>query len=388
MIDVDRAQVMAYRIAAHGLHRDESDLARLAVFDLGVQDITARDTARLAAVARLAGAAPSLDDDARCTLLWSHRGAPHYHRADDVHRLITALLPVDDADAEARMLWQRTEIAAADMPATRIIATAATALRAVVEKPMTKGAVSAAVTEVLPSALTRWCRRCDTTHIHEQLMRLAAPLAGLRLAAGTSPATLAPLTPQPPMPTTPDLAEARRIVTHYLRLHGPSTAAAAAEFVGTSRATVLDHLWPDGLAEVRVDGHRRWLPADAVPALENPPEPTPVRLLPPADPLLQGRDRQLLVPAKEHRTEVWKVLGNPGAVLADGEIVGVWRAKVAGNRLDVTVTPLLPLSAAARAQLEPEAATVATARGLRDVRVIVPSAHPHHRRGSTSSGHG
>ncbi len=50
-LDVDRAQVLAYRVAAHQLDRPAIGLQELAVFDLGVQD-TAFGTARLALAAR------------------------------------------------------------------------------------------------------------------------------------------------------------------------------------------------------------------------------------------------------------------------------------------------------------------------------------------------
>lgn len=369
MTSVNRDQVMAYRIAAHGLHREVPDAEKLAVFDLGVQDVTARDTARLALAARLAGPAPSLVDDARFTLAWSHRGAPHYHRSDELRRLIPSLVPVDDSDAGARMLWQRKEIESADLPMTEILTTAAKALREVVVAPMTKGAASTAVTALLPGSFSRWCRPCGATHIHEQLMRLAAPLAGVRLEAGITPATLAPLARRSPIPTEPDIEEARRTVERYLRLHGPATATEAAGFVGTTRKIVADALWPNTLATVTVDGRTRYLPADSLPTLENPPEPTPIRLLPPWDPFLQARDRATLVPDKNAQKEIWRILGNPGAVLANGELAGTWRATTSGSRLDVTVTSLLPLPRQARAELEPEAVRVAETRGLSGVSI-------------------
>ncbi|WP_199433901.1 DNA glycosylase AlkZ-like family protein [Qaidamihabitans albus] len=371
MLDVDRRQVLAYRIAAHGLHRTDSDPARLAVFDLGVQDVTARDTAALALAARLAGTvtARTLADDPGFVLAWTHRGAPHYHRAAEFPRLVPALFPLHDADAEARMLWQRKEVATAGMPATEVLLTAARAMREVVGTTMTKGTASTAVTRVVPAGLSRWCRPCQATHIHEQLMRLAAPLAGLRLEAGVSPATLTPLEGRPRVPTKPDIPAATRIVGHYLRLHGPASAADAAGFVGTTRRTVAEDLWPAELTEVRVEGKPAYLPTDRVAALEQPPEPDLVRLLPPWDPFLQARDRALLVPDKAHQKELWKIIGNPGALLARGEIAGVWRTRSAGRRLEVTLTPFLPLPRAERAEAEAEAERAAAVRGYAEARV-------------------
>jgi hypothetical protein len=102
-----------------------------------------------------------------------------------------------------------------------------------------------------------------------------------------------------------------------------------------------------------------------VPALTSAERPSGVRLLPAMDPLLQARDRDLLVPDRAQQKEVWRVLGNPGVLLVDGEIAGVWRAKMVGRkRVDLTVTPFAPLPATRRRQVEDESAVVARARDV------------------------
>ena len=52
-----------------------------------------------------------------------------------------------------------------------------------------------------------------------------------------------------------------------------------------------------------------------------------MRLLPSGDSyfLLQGVDRQLLVQNPDQRALLWTSRVWPGAILADGEIVGTWR---------------------------------------------------------------
>jgi hypothetical protein len=61
---------------------------------------------------------------------------------------------------------------------------------------------------------------------------------------------------------------------------------------------------------------------------------------------------------------VWKILGNPGAVLAGGEIVGTWRpGKASKKRLELVVTAFEPLPAATRRGIEEEAAVLAGLRG-------------------------
>ncbi|MGW5722236.1 DNA glycosylase AlkZ-like family protein [Amycolatopsis sp. NPDC003865] len=358
---MDRRQVLAYRIAEHGLHRTAKDVADLAVVRAGLQD-SMRDTALLALAARLDGDV-SLVDDERLVLAWTLRGAPHYHLRTDLPEVIRALVPLDDADALARMLWQRKELAATGLDASEVVFTAAAAIRAVVKEPMTKGAVSTAVTKKLPAEFARWCRGCNATHIHEQLMRIATPHAGVRLVAGASPATLAPLEGRGRTRRTPDPAAAEKVVLDYLRLNGPASPGEAAEYVGTARA-VVDKTWPADLSSVQVEGKTRYLPSDRLNALENPPEPEVVRLLPPLDPFIQARDKALLVPDPARRKEVWKMLGNPGVLVADGDIAGTWRTKGSGAKLTFTVTAFDPLRPAVREEAEAEAARVAAVRGF------------------------
>ncbi|TNC23177.1 winged helix DNA-binding domain-containing protein [Amycolatopsis alkalitolerans] len=365
MLEVDREQVVAYRIARQGLHRAARDAAALAVFDLGLQS-TQRDTAEISVAARFDG---SFVDDDRFVLAWTHRGAPHFHRAGELAEVTRALVPLDEADAMARMGWQRREVEAAGMSATDGLFTAARAIRKVVDRPMTKGAVSTEITKLVPAGLSYWCRRCQATHILEQVMRLAAIHGGARLEAGVTPATLAPIAGRGRVRTTASVADATAVVARYLSLHGPATATEAAGFIGTT-ATTVKKMWPSDLVEVRFDGRKTVIPAGDAELLANPPEPDVVRLLPPWDPYLQSRDRATLVPDKARQKEIWKIIGNPGAVLADGEVAGVWRTKGSGRkRLDFTITAFDPLTAAAKKAVEGEAERVARVREFEDSRL-------------------
>ncbi|MDT8909377.1 DNA glycosylase AlkZ-like family protein [Amycolatopsis sp. PS_44_ISF1] len=361
MLEVSRQQVLAYRVAEHGLHRRAGEPA--AVFDLGLQD-SLRDTALLALAAR--SAVPvrptTLIEDPRLALVWSHRGAPHFHRRADLPELAASLVPLGEADALSRILWRQKELSATGLSAVDVLFTTARALRQVVTATMTKGAASAAVTKLLPDSFSYACRGCRATHVYEQLMRVAALPGGIRLAAGRSPATLAPLEDRGRFSTRADPSAAARVLERYLRLNGPATPADAAAFAGTTKAVATQN-WPADLVEVRVDGRRAFLPADRIAALENPPSPSPVRLLPPLDPFTQARDKAVLVPDQAYAKEIWKVLGSPGALLVDGELHGTWRAKATGARLNLTITPFTPCSRATRTAAEDEAALVATARG-------------------------
>jgi hypothetical protein len=83
------------------------------------------------------------------------------------------------------------------------------------------------------------------------------------------------------------------------------------------------------------------------------PDPAPARLLPSGDTyfLLQGADRELLVPDPRQRGELWTPRVWPGAVIVDGEVAGTWRR--AGTV--VTIKTWLPLAPAAREAVELEA---------------------------------
>ncbi|MFF3691243.1 winged helix DNA-binding domain-containing protein [Streptomyces sp. NPDC002187] len=352
-IEVGREQVLAHRVAAHGLGR--SSLAPQ-VLDLGVQD-TPKGSARAALAARGASA-DGLD------LVWSFRGAPHLHRRTDLPALATALWPVDDTDATARIntavIKEGRRLGIGAFRAT------AEAFREVVTAPMLKGEVSTAVSRLVPVSLTFWCDACGAQHISGLLFQQAGLFGGIRVDAAGGRTLLAPLEQRFPVPST--AAGTDGLVRAYLRLLGPATPADVAKFLGT-KPTVVKAVWPQDLAEVWVDGEKTWLPASELDALRAAKSLDLVRLLPPGDPFLQARDRGRLVPDKDRAKEIWRAIGGPGAVLVGSEIAGTWRAKAAGAELDLTVTPFGSLSAAVRKALEAEAGTVASARGAAEVRL-------------------
>ncbi len=367
VFDVTREQVLAYRVAAQGLDRAAQSVSELAVLDIGVQD-TSTGSARLALAARLA---PELDgrvgEGGTLTLAWTVRGAPHLHRSTDLPALAAALWPLSDADALARLAGTGNRLKAAGVPGLAAFTMTAEAMRAVVTEPMTKGQVSGAVTERIPESLTQWCDPCQARHISGSLFPQAALAGGMRLEYERSPTTLAPIEGWPGVPTR-SMGTAR-LVSAYLHLLGPATPDDVAGYLGTTRKELLT-VWPDDLAEVLVDGRRAWLPETRLAALREAPPPRMVRLLPPLDPYLQARDRGLLLPDRARRAALWRMLSGPGAVLANGEIVGLCRARLAGKAgLQVTVSPFDALSAAAQAAVEDEAGRVAAVRGMATVRV-------------------
>ena len=143
----------------------------------------------------------------------------------------------------------------------------------------------------------------------------------------------------------------------YLHAYGPSTPAAFAEWAGialSAASETFGSMESELLAVATPIGDRWVLAADE--ALLDTPLPRTARLLPSGDPyfLLQGADRELLVPDDTQRPELWTPRVWPGALLVDGEVVGTWRRTEAV----VTVDPWRRLSRAQRDALDAEAASL------------------------------
>ena len=160
-----------------------------------------------------------------------------------------------------------------------------------------------------------------------------------------------------PRPEIEPLAARLELARRYLHVFGPTTPASFAPWAGigpVEAAAAFDSL--DAITDAGADTDRRRLDPDArragVPRAR--PTAAAARLLPSGDAyfLLQGADRELLVPDAERRGELWTSRVWPGAVLVGGEIVGTWRRAQA----NLTVQPWQRLSHAACDVVEAEAA--------------------------------
>jgi hypothetical protein len=154
-----------------------------------------------------------------------------------------------------------------------------------------------------------------------------------------------------------DPAEARlELARRHLHVFGPSTAEGFAAWAGIAKAaalaahkalatTLIPVLTPFGDAWILAEQEARFR------AVAGPVE--GVRLLPSGDAyfLLQGADRELLVPEADRRAALWTSRVWPGAVMLDGELVGTWRR--AGR--DITVQPWQRMSSAERDAVTAEA---------------------------------
>jgi winged helix DNA-binding protein len=171
----------------------------------------------------------------------------------------------------------------------------------------------------------------------------------------------------------PDMGanEARlELARRYLHVFGPGTARGFGDWAGIKapRAeATIDALAPL-LTPVRTPIGDGWiLPEDEATFRDPGLPPAPARLLPSGDTifLLQGVDRELLVPDERGRARLWPTRVWPGAVLVEGEVLGTWRRADA----KVTVEPWRRFTPAERAAVEAEAASMPLPGVVGQVRV-------------------
>jgi hypothetical protein len=166
----------------------------------------------------------------------------------------------------------------------------------------------------------------------------------------------APLVWTVPVPDIEPLEARRELARRYLHVYGPATPGAFARWAGIGAGesgAAFDSL-ARGLTPVRTPIGEALILARDEPAFREPARaPAPARLLPSGDAyyLLQGADRELLVPDTAQRGALWTSRVWPGAVLVDGEIVGTWRRAQA----KLEIEPWRGLSRRGREALEAEA---------------------------------
>lgn len=357
---VTRADVLAARWRAHELHRaagSGTSPGDAAVLDLGVQD-TGPDGAAWALEVRGAPAAGADD----LALTWTLRGAPHAYRRTDLAAVAVATAPFSEADAAKRVYAASRPLRAAGIDVLDALRTEAALEHEIVTEPTVKGDLSTRLTPRLPEAHLRWCGPCGATHSYEMTFRLAALQAGLELEPGTSPPVLrrVPGLDPPLYGRLGTEADARSdVVRGYLRFFPAASVQDAAAFLDAPVKDVRSR-WPSDAVRVDVSDAspaprpvERWaLAGDAdrlAGAADRHRETTraapQARLVGPYDLYLQLRDRATLVPDEKHAKDLWRVLGRPGAVLVDGEVVGTWRPRASGRRLTVVTDPWTPWDA-------------------------------------------
>lgn len=316
-LDLDRAQILAFRRRAGALDErlpaGEASLRRAAW--AGLQDSMPR-AALLSIHARVEGTGPASWEDPSLVQLWGPRFSAFVVAAVD--RAVFTLGRLPDEPSRARIGRDLADRLEAFLDGRR----------------MRYGEAGRALGEP-PNRL-----------------RYAAPTGRVLLRwDGARQPDIWTVPPPDEDPRDARLELARR----YLHVFGPATATGFAAWAGIRppRANGAIDALVDELIPVRTPVGDAWILAADEPWLGgDTAPPATARLLPSGDAyfLLQGRDRELLVPDARRRGELWTSRVWPGAMLVRGEVAGTWRRADA----NVTLQPWHPLSRIERDAVEAE----------------------------------
>jgi hypothetical protein len=193
----------------------------------------------------------------------------------------------------------------------------------------------------------------DALGIHPNRLRYAAPTGTVLIRWDGARQPTIWIAPVPNV----DPHEARLVLARrYLHVFGPTTGAAFAKWAGIGRreGPAAFEALGKSITSVRTPIGDRWILASDEPIFRAPTPPTSAaRLLPSGDTffLLQGSDRDLVVPDATRRRLLWTSRVWPGAVLFAGEIIGIWRRA----ERDITIQPWRRLARKERDALAAEA---------------------------------
>jgi hypothetical protein len=186
--------------------------------------------------------------------------------------------------------------------------------------------------------------------INPNMLRYAAPTGTVVIRWEGSGR---PLIASVPAPDVEEHEARRELVRRFLHALGPATADDFARWAGVRPAAAqasFAAIADESIVVTTPIGDAAALAADE-PSLRAEPDQDPaVHLLPSGDVyfLLWGGARRLLVPDAARRDELWTSRVWPGAVLVDGEIVGVWRR----SAHTATVTPWTRTTTTLRSKVE------------------------------------
>jgi hypothetical protein len=320
-LHLERAQILAFRRRVGALDErlapDPISLRRAAW--AGLQDSMPR-AALLSIHARVKGTEPSTWEDSSLVQLWGPRFSAYVVAKRDLAVFSLGRLPEDAAGR------RRAEDLAARLAA------------------------------FLGAERMPYGQAGRGLGVHPNELRYAAPTGRvlIRWDGARQPSVWA--VPPPEIdPRDARLELARR----HLHVFGPTTPAAFATWAGIRPALARAAFEGLGgsLAPVRTPVGDAWILAADEPAFRDglaPDAPAgATRLLPSGDTyfLLNGADRELLVPEADRRRDLWTPRVWPGALLVAGEVAGTWRR---ANEV-VTLQPWRRLTPAERDTVAAEA---------------------------------
>jgi len=317
-LDLTRPQILAFRRQVGALDerlpRERRSLRRAAW--AGLQDSMPR-AALLSIHARVEGTNSSIWEDPSLVQLWGPRFSVFVVPARDLAVFSLGLLP-DDAKGR-----QRAEDLAARLAAT------------------------------LGGARMPYGEAGRALGVHHNRLRYAAATGTVLIRwEGARQSTIWTVPPPQAGPGDARLELARR----YLHVYGPATPEAFGRWAGLGPryAVAAFEALGGSMTPVGTPVGDAWILTGDEAAFRAGPGPVAAaRLLPSGDAyfLLQGTDRDLLVPDAGRRRALWTPRVWPGALLVGGEIAGTWR------RADtvLTVQPWRRLSRAERDAVTAEA---------------------------------
>lgn len=342
-----RAQVVAFRVAGHALdvRLEAGDLAG-AAGRCGLQD-SPPGSALLSLAARVEGVGPDTltqaVEDRSVVRTWAMRGAPYVVPTADLAAFTAGALPVTEEARRRMLLGVGETLDRLGTDLDRVVALTDGHLDEVLAgRRLDVGALGEALAPLVGSHLMQSQRAVweaegpyaagqpageGVVHFCLRVLTLHRRLCFAPREGSSYPFVLLDewlRTGSEGLPREADVdgsASRAELLRRHLRCHGPTTRADLAHLLG-----------------VRVGDVAPWW--------------------------------DLLVDRAHHRA-LWRPVGDPGAVLVDGEVVGAWRARRQGSHLALTVTPFGPLSAAGRAGIEDEAHAVAALRGAADLDLAV-----------------
>jgi hypothetical protein len=375
---VDRHQVVAFRLARHHLtERLKQGGLRTAAATAPQNTPPGSAPLALRARADISGAQvdQAITNERSLLQVWSLRGSPCIVPTEELPLFTTGLLPDDEASWRAALGGFLPVIDQLGRTATEVMELVIDATHDALDGVvLTKRELGTALGHRMPEEFAPWFEP-DTFSAFSAILTRAASLTGTVTITPRSRAEASFVRTDQwlghPIPTQSPSQARAALVRRYLHLYGPSTVEDFAAWAGVAEPfagrafTAVD----DPLAEVDFAGRRCVVLAQDVRALTSGAPPRGLRLLPPHEPYLQQRDRTTAVPDTALHKRIWKHTGNPGVVLRDGEVAGLWRQQKKGPKLLLTIESVTTLSTRDRTLIEAEAEPLAEFRGCASTEV-------------------
>lgn len=387
---VSKRDVIAFRLGAHHLtERLGEDGLLSAAGRCGIQN-SPPGSALLALHARVRNltqeqVARAVAEEKSLLQTWCMRGSPFYFPASDAPVFTTGVLPPTDEAMRHLIPGVEPALDRLDMNLTETVELTGAKIGDVLSgRQLAIRELGAELAERIARELPRKQREVweeegpyapgqplgeGVVHFCIRILTLRRVVCFAARAENKAPFVLVDEWLGHPIPDIdPEVARAE-LLRRYLRCYGPSTRGDFAAWVGIYARDTNPwwNLIEDELTQVEFGG-KSWILTEDLDALRSSPMPKGVRLLPPRDPYTQMRDRVTIVDEKYH-TEVWRAVGEPGTVLAGGQITGTWRPRKTGRRLTIAIKTFGSLPDRDKKSLRNAAEQVAPFRGASSVDV-------------------